>query len=121
MERTHEKPTNIYRIRPIRSMNKRQLIARVQRHMGAGASRDAARAAVNAVLSSILQAAEEENKITLPHLGTFEYRLHQSRDGKGLPTPSAGQPRQCTSRLNFRPARRLKAIAEAPVPPKSPQ
>ncbi len=72
-------------------MNKRELTARVQRYMGAGASRDAARAAVNAVLGSILQAAAEEDKVHLPKLGIFEYR-----------------ERRGSRRLSFRPARRLR-------------
>ncbi len=88
-------------------MNKRALTARVQRHMGAGASRDAARAAVNAVLESILQAAAAEGRVHLPHLGTFEYQTHQARDGQGLPAPRS-QPAPLTRRLHFRPARRLK-------------
>ncbi len=92
-------------------MNKRELIARVQRHMGAGATRDAARAAVNAVLSSILQAAAESPKAHLPHLGTFEYRPHHQRSGKGLPGLHANHtnaPNATTQRLTFRPALRLQ-------------
>ncbi len=88
-------------------MNKRELIARVQRHMGAGASRDAARAAVNAVLGSILQEAREEKKVHIAQLGTFEYQPHRMRSGEGLPISRPASPRD-TLRLNFRPARLLK-------------
>ncbi len=71
-------------------MNKGKLIARVQRLMGAGTSRSTAQAAVNAVLDSILQEAQNQ-KVHLAHLGTFEYR-----------------ERRASRRLSFRPAKRLK-------------
>ncbi len=70
-------------------MNKRELIARVQRYMGAGASRDAARAAVNAVLESILLSART-TRVPISKLGVFEYK-----------------ERRGARRLCFRPARRL--------------
>ena len=41
--------------------------------MGPGATRNTASAAVEAVLSSILATAQEDNKVRVPHLGTFEY------------------------------------------------
>ncbi len=59
-------------------MNKKELIARVQRHMGPGATRDAAGAAVDAVTSAILAAAAE-HPVSLRGLGSFEYRLRQER------------------------------------------
>ncbi len=88
-------------------MNKRELIARVQRHMGVGATREAARAAVSAVLESILQSAAEAPKVHIAHLGTFEYRNHRERSGKGLPSATPKSPRN-VRRLTFMPARRLK-------------
>ncbi len=54
-------------------MNKRQLVVRVHRHMGAGATRETALEAVNAVLSSILKATAKGPKVHIPRLGTFEY------------------------------------------------
>ncbi len=96
-------------------MNKRELIARVQRHMGAGASRNAAQAAVNAVLESILQVAEEEGKVQLAHLGVFEYQEHRRRNGHpGHPGKNSDSPAPTphpTRRLQFRPARSLRRKA----------
>ncbi len=81
--------------------------------MGAGASRNAAQAAVNAVLDSILQAAKEEQTVHISHLGTFAYRNRRQRDGRGLPTQSPLPPRN-TRRLIFRPAKRLRELSTAP-------
>lgn len=47
--------------------------------MGPGATRNTASAAVEAVLSSILATAQEDNKVRVPHLGTFEY-AHSTED-----------------------------------------
>ena len=74
-------------------MNKRELIARVQRHMGAGATRDAATAAVNAVLAAIVQQAAA-GRAAIPHFGAFSYR----------------PPRSATRRLAFAPARHLREL-----------
>lgn len=52
-------------------MNKKQLIARVQRYMGPGATRNTASAAVEAVLTSIQLAAETDTKLHISHFGTF--------------------------------------------------
>lgn len=53
-------------------MNKKQLIARVQRYMGPGATRSTASAAVEAVLRSIQQASSQSNKLHISRFGTFE-------------------------------------------------
>ena len=53
-------------------MNKKQLIARVQRYMGPGATRSTASAAVEAVLASIQAAACEAQKVHIARFGTFE-------------------------------------------------
>ncbi|MDO5470817.1 MAG: HU family DNA-binding protein [Akkermansia sp.] len=53
-------------------MNKKQLIARVQRYMGPGATRNTASAAVEAVLASIQQAADTSTKLHIASFGTFE-------------------------------------------------
>ncbi len=90
-------------------MNKRELIARVQRHMGAGASRSAARAAVNAVLESILHSAATDSKTHIARLGTFEYKQHSKRSGHGLPTTPPNSRNTRTQRLVFRPAKHLRA------------
>lgn len=94
-------------------MNKRQLIARVQYHMGPGATRETAAAAVESVLSSILSAVEKE-KVHIPRFGTFE-RLHrQARRGFDIHRATACQYPP-TQRLTFRPAREF--LPELPPPP----
>lgn len=75
-------------------MNKKQLIARVQRYMGPGATRSTASAAVEAVLTSISAAAKNENGIRLKRFGTFVYKT--SDDGE-----------KNDGRLCFRPSRKL--------------
>lgn len=59
-------------------MNKKELIARVQRYMGPGATRNTASAAVEAVLASIIQGAQT-GKVHISHLGTFEFVLRPER------------------------------------------
>ncbi len=97
-------------------MNKRELTARVQRHMGAGASRSAAQAAVNAVLGSILREAADKGNVHIAHLGTFAYQACRTRSGKALPRATDSlRAIRFTHRLRFRPARRLKQrIAHTP-------
>lgn len=71
-------------------MNKKQLIARVQRYMGPGANRDTASAAVEAVLESIQKAAASEPKVHITHFGTFERNAKESltfRPAKGFVPP----------------------------------
>ncbi|MFI3244495.1 MAG: HU family DNA-binding protein [Akkermansia sp.] len=65
-------------------MNKTQLIARVQRNMGMGSTRDSARAAVDAVLSSIAEASQQE-RIELRGFGSF---FHQKKAARRLLHPS---------------------------------
>lgn len=78
-------------------MNKKQLIARVQRYMGPGATRSSATAAVNAVLSSIAHAADAPQGIRISGFGTFAVKLKSSET-------------QTTRRLIFRPARSQTSI-----------
>lgn len=97
-------------------MNKGQLIARVQRHMGPGATRETAAAAVEAVLSSILAAVEEE-KVHISRFGAFELRDCPARRGFDIPrgAPCLHSP---TRRLTFRPARGF--LPELPPLPLTP-
>lgn len=74
------------------TVNKKQLIARVQRYMGPGATRSTASAAVDAVLNSIQSAALSEPKLHISKLGTFEYNTERGkmvfRPAKGfVPSP----------------------------------
>ncbi|MBR5213633.1 MAG: HU family DNA-binding protein [Akkermansia sp.] len=72
-------------------MNKKQLIARVQRYMGPGATRSTASAAVEAVLASILNGADNEKGVRITRFGTF--RKKAAQDG--------------TRKLRFSPSRHL--------------
>lgn len=67
-------------------MNKKQLIARVQRYMGPGATISTASAAVEAVLSSIQKNAQTVPKLHIAGFGTF--RL--SPKGKLTFSPARG-------------------------------
>ena len=93
-------------------MNKKQLIARVQRYMGPGATQKAASAAVDAVLSSILSQVAEE-KIHIAHFGTFETVHRPARTGAH---PISGETITIPahSRLTFRPAKGFAAHINAP-------
>lgn len=92
-------------------MNKKQLIARVQRYMGPGATRNAASAAVDAVLSSILNAAQQE-KLHIAHFGTFETVQRPARSG-AHPITGATITIPAHSRLTFRPAKEFaKRLSE---------
>lgn len=67
-------------------MNKKQLIARVQRYMGPGATGSTASAAVEAVLLSIQKAANTEPKLHISGFGTFSL----NDKGKLRFTPAKG-------------------------------
>ncbi len=75
-------------------MNKKQLIARVQRYMGPGATRSTASAAVEAVLASIANEAKQDKGIRIKRFGTFEYKTSADKSKKD-------------GRLSFRPSRKL--------------
>lgn len=88
-------------------MNKKQLIARVQRYMGPGATRATASAAVEAVLASIQQAtATPDEKLHIAHFGTFTRKKRPARQGYDINT---GAMRAIPAReeLTFRPAAKL--------------
>lgn len=70
-------------------MNKKQLIARVQRYMGPGATRSTASAAVEAVLASIINGSADAKGVHITRFGSFRKKI-----------TSAGPPK-----LNFRPSR----------------
>jgi len=52
-------------------VNKKQLIARVQRYMGPGATRSTASAAVEAVLASIINGSADAKGVHITRFGTF--------------------------------------------------
>lgn len=89
-------------------MNKKELIARVRRYMGPGATGSAASAAVEAVLSSIL-AEVGHGSVHVPKLGTFEMRDTPARCGYSI---AAGKTvtYPSTRALTFRPSTALQSV-----------
>ena len=87
-------------------MNKKQLIARVQRYRGPGATRATASAAVEAVLASIHLATEGGEKLHLAHFGTFEQVLRAARQGYDINTGSM-RPIPERKELTFKAAKGL--------------
>ena len=87
-------------------MNKKQLIARVPRYMGPGATRATASAAVEAVLGSILQATTTDEKLHLAHFGTFERVLRTARQGYNINTGTM-QDIPARQELTFKAAKKL--------------
>lgn len=61
-------------------MNKKQLITRVQRYMGPGATRKTASAAVEAVLSSIRKESRK-HVVHIAHFGVFTEETRAERTG----------------------------------------
>ena len=60
-------------------MNKKQLIARVQRYMGPGATHSTASAAVEAVLSSIIKGASDAKGVCITRFGVFRKKERASK------------------------------------------
>ena len=73
-------------------MNKKQLIARVQRYMGPGATRSTASAAVEAVLASIARGAAEEKGVRIQKFGTFRKKRAANGEQKLRFAPSRKLP-----------------------------
>ena len=78
-------------------MNKKQLIARVQRYMGPGATRSTASAAVEAVLASIQQGAQEPKGVHITRVGSFAYKKSNS-------------PRRSEQAMRFEPSAHFTAF-----------
>ena len=88
-------------------MNKKQLIARVQRYMGPGATQSTASAAVEAVLGAILTLSAKE-RLHITRFGSFEQRLTPARRAYCISSRKHVQlpPRM---RLNFTPSKGFPA------------
>ena len=84
-------------------MNKKQLIARVQRYMGPGATQNTASAAVEAVLCAI-RTLSARGRLHITRFGSFEQRLCPARRAYSIPRGEAVQlpPRM---RLSFTPSK----------------
>ncbi len=86
-------------------MNKAQLILRVQRHMGLGCTRETARAAVDAVLDSIVEASKL-GRLELRGFGVFD---EASRSSRSIMHPGTGE------NVATAPKRRLRFRASTSV------
>lgn len=86
-------------------MNKKELIVHVQRSMGPGATRRAASAAVEAVLSSITALVQQE-PLHITGFGTFSRRHHAATRGHDIPSGTVKE-RTAYSTLSFKPAQGL--------------
>ncbi len=69
-------------------MNKKELIARVQRHMGIGCTRQTATATVDAVLTSIVKLSAQ-GTLRLHNFGSFSQKTRPARQGHH---PLSGEP-----------------------------
>ena len=85
-------------------VNKKELLARVQRYMGPGATRSAASAALEAVLGSVLALTDSGEKLQITRFGTFERKLRPSRLAYDIPTAKLTHT-TAHSRLTFTPAK----------------
>ncbi len=95
-------------------MNKRELVQRVQHHMGVGCTRKSAQAALHAVLSSIVQLSEKET-VPLAGFGRFSQRVRPARTGHH---PLSGEPLDIPEReqLHFSPSPKLLKEGELKSP-----
>lgn len=71
--------------------------------MGSGTTRNTASAAVEAVLASILDAAAREDKVHIPHFGTFQQVSRPARQGFDINTGHI-TTYPAHAKLTFRPA-----------------
>lgn len=99
-------------------MNKKELIAHVQRFMGPGATRRTATAAVDTVLSSIVALSQRE-PVHLAGFGTFSRRTHESSVGYDI-TRACMKERAAYSTLEFRAAKGLLPASETQLDPTDP-
>lgn len=86
-------------------MNKKELLARVQRYMGPGTTRSTAAAAVEAVLGSILALTQEPGqRVQISRFGAFERVQRAARRQFSIPAGRVVEtpPRE---RLAFTPSR----------------
>ena len=84
-------------------MNKKQLISRVRQLMGAGTTQATASAAAEAVLSSILAAAAESEKVHITRFGTFENQTRRARHVYDINAERMTEVAE-TKKLTFRPS-----------------
>ena len=96
-------------------MNRAEFISRIRQLMGPGATRRAATAAADAVLSSLAELAAEA-PLHLTHFGTFEQKQHAATRGYSIPRGGMAE-RAAYRALSFRPSESLLAFAAlCPLP-----
>jgi DNA-binding protein HU-beta len=72
-------------------MNKADLIAEVQRHLGAECSKAHAEKVVNSVLASIQRGLKKDKEVQLVGFGTFAVKNRKARTGRN---PQTKEPLQ---------------------------
>ena len=88
-------------------MNKADLIAEVQRNLGAECSKSHAEKVVNSVLASIQRGLKKDKEVQLIGFGTFAVKNRMARQGRN---PQTNEPIQikASKTVGFRPGTGLK-------------
>ena len=90
-------------------MNKTQLVESIKAKLGEGATKKCAETALNAVLTSIGDAARSGEKVQLIGFGTFAMRRRAARTGRN---PQSGKDMKipASSTLSFKPSSVFKVV-----------
>ena len=88
-------------------MNKAQLIAGVQKNLGAECSKAHAERAVNAFLMAVEEGLKKDGEVQLVGFGTFAVKNRKARMGRNPQTGEAIRIRASKS-VGFRPGKPLK-------------
>ena len=93
-------------------MNKTQLVESIKAKLGEGATKKCAETALNAVLTSIGDAARQGEKVQLIGFGTFSMRKRAARTGRN---PQSGKEMKIpgSSTLAFKPSSVFKVVEKA--------
>ena len=92
-------------------MNKTQLVDSIHAKLGEGATKKCAEAALNAVLTSIADAARKGDKVQLVGFGTFEMKTRAARTGRN-PQTGAEMEIPASSTLAFKPSSVFKTVVK---------
>ena len=94
-------------------MNKAELVAEVQKHLGAGATKASAERAVEAVLAGVKRGLKRDKEVSLVGFGTFAAATRPARRGFN---PHTREPMKIRAVKTVR----FKAGAELPCMPWQP-
>ena len=90
-------------------MNKTQLVESIKAKLGEGATKKCAETALNAVLTSIGDAARQDEKVQLIGFGTFYMRKRAARTGRN-PKDGSEMKIPGSSTLAFKPSSSFKVV-----------